>query len=100
AVPIPDALPRKSRGARPAGAIRLGSEEHLRLFCLELLETHDPYKPAVIAWPTLDAETRHRIIFPAEGARGLALPRLGTHRHGTARGKPGQCSGYQLHGEW
>jgi len=47
--------------ARPAGAIRLGSEEHLRLFCLELLETHDPYKPAVIAWPTLDDETRHRV---------------------------------------
>jgi hypothetical protein len=37
AIPVPDALPRNRRGARPAGAIRLGSEEHLRLLCLELL---------------------------------------------------------------
>jgi hypothetical protein len=49
------------RGARPAGGIRPGSTEHLRLFCLELLETHDPYKPSVIDWPVLDADTRGRI---------------------------------------
>jgi hypothetical protein len=61
AVPIPNAIVPKSRGDRPAGAIRFGSAEHLRLFCLELLETHDPYKPAVIEWPTLDDETRHRV---------------------------------------
>jgi hypothetical protein len=61
AVPIPDAMAPRSRGERPAGAVRIGSTEHLRLFCLELLETHDPYKPAVIAWPTLDDETRHRV---------------------------------------
>jgi hypothetical protein len=61
AMPVHSAIARNSRGERPSGAIHLGSEEHLRLFCLELLETHDPYKPAVIAWPTLDDETRRRV---------------------------------------
>ena len=49
------------REARPAGAIELGSKEHLQLFCLELLETHDPYKPSIIDWPPLNEETRARI---------------------------------------
>jgi hypothetical protein len=47
---------------KPTGRIRLGSDEHLRLFCLELLQTHDPYKPAVIDWPRLDPQTRDRIV--------------------------------------
>jgi hypothetical protein len=46
----------------PTGAIRLGSEQHLELLCRQLLETHDPYKPAIIDWPKLDAETRGRIV--------------------------------------
>jgi hypothetical protein len=53
---------RAIRRRRPGGAIRLGSEEHLRLFCLELLETHDPYKPSIIDWPKLDEATRARIV--------------------------------------
>lgn len=61
AVPIPDVLPQRTRGEKPAGAIRLGTEEHLRLLCLELLDTHDPYKPALIDWPTVNEETRERI---------------------------------------
>jgi hypothetical protein len=61
AVSAPDLSRRGKRGARPMGAIRLGSEEHLRLFCLELLETHDPYKPAVIDWPVLDADALQRL---------------------------------------
>jgi hypothetical protein len=61
AVPVSEAFPQRTRGEKPAGAIRLGSEEHLRLFCLELLDTHDPYKPALIDWPTLSDETRTRI---------------------------------------
>jgi hypothetical protein len=43
------------------GPIRLGSDEHKRLFCKTLLDTFDPYKPAVIDWPKLDAETQARI---------------------------------------
>jgi hypothetical protein len=62
AVPAPDLSRQGQRGARPAGRIRLGSDDHLRLFCLELLETHDPYRPAVIDWPKLDDVTRNRIV--------------------------------------
>src|SRR6185437_737836 len=60
--PAPDLSRQGRRGAKPKGDIRLGSEAHLRLFCLELLETHDPYKPAVIDWPPLDEWTRQRIV--------------------------------------
>ena len=49
-------------GTWPAdGPIRLGSDDHKRLFCKTLLDTFDPYKPAVIDWPKLDAETQARI---------------------------------------
>jgi len=49
------------RAAKPTGAIRLGSPEHLQLFCSELLETHDPYNPTVIDWPPLDPDTHRRV---------------------------------------
>src|SRR5580698_4036825 len=88
AVSAPDLSRRGKRGARPMGAIRLGSEEHLRLFCLELLETHDPYKPSVIDWPALDADTRMRIVslpiwdiaVQTEGRAGLNVRTFG-ERH-------------------
>lgn len=41
--------------------IRIGSEDHKRLFCDMLLRTFDPYKPAVIPWPTLSDEALHRL---------------------------------------
>jgi hypothetical protein len=43
-------------------SVKLGSEAHLRLFCRMLLDTHDPYRPALIAWPKLAEETRGRIV--------------------------------------
>jgi len=43
------------------GPIRIGSPEHLRLFGRMLLETHNPYKPAVMVWPELDAAALARI---------------------------------------
>ena len=46
----------------PAGPVRLGSPEHLTLFSRMLLDTHDPYRPAVIDWPHLEPETRDRIV--------------------------------------
>jgi len=46
----------------PGERLRLGSAEHKALFCNQLLETHDPYKPAIIDWPKLDEETRGRIV--------------------------------------
>jgi hypothetical protein len=42
--------------------IRRGSESHKVLFCRTLLDTFNPYKPAVIDWPELDAETRERLV--------------------------------------
>jgi hypothetical protein len=46
----------------PAARIRPGSEAHKRLFCRTLLDTHNPYKPAVLDWPQLDSEARERLV--------------------------------------
>ena len=46
----------------PAGPIRLGSDAHKTLFCRTLLDTFNPYKPAVIDWPKLDSEVRDRLV--------------------------------------
>ena len=43
-------------------AIRRGSDAHKRLFCRTLLDTHDPYKPAVIDWPPLERDARERLV--------------------------------------
>ena len=43
------------------GPIRFGSEAHKVLFCRTLLDTFDPYKPAVIDWPKLDKDAQDRI---------------------------------------
>ena len=51
-------------------SVRIGSEAHKALFCRTLLDTHDPYKPAVIDWPKLD---------DGRGT-GLCLCRSGTLR--------------------
>lgn len=51
------------RWASPdCGIIRPGSDEHKNAFCRMLLDTHNPYKPTVIDWPPLDAETRERLV--------------------------------------
>jgi hypothetical protein len=44
------------------GAITPGSDEHKTAFCRMLLDTHNPYKPAVIDWPDLDDDARHRLV--------------------------------------
>jgi hypothetical protein len=43
------------------GRIRIGSPEHLQMFCTMLLDTHNPYRPAVIAWPPLMPEALARV---------------------------------------
>jgi len=43
------------------GPIRFGSEAHKILFCRTLLDSFDPYRPAVIDWPKLDKEAEARI---------------------------------------
>jgi hypothetical protein len=44
------------------GPVRPGSDRHKTMFCRMLLDTHNPYKPAVIDWPKLDAEARDRLV--------------------------------------
>ena len=59
-----DAADRAARnwGGGDPGPIRPGSEQHKRLFSRMLLDTFNPYKPAVIDWPALDAEARERLV--------------------------------------
>jgi hypothetical protein len=45
----------------PQKPIKLGSEEHKRLFCRTLLDTFDPYRPAVLDWPKLTDKQQAQI---------------------------------------
>ncbi|HVO02664.1 MAG TPA: ferritin-like domain-containing protein [Candidatus Cybelea sp.] len=47
------------RGSEPE--LQIGSDEHKRLFCRMLLDTHDPYRPAVIPWPKLEEAAFKRL---------------------------------------
>jgi hypothetical protein len=47
--------------AEEPGPMRFGSDAHKTLFCRTLLDTFDPYKPAVIDWPKLDSEALNRL---------------------------------------
>ncbi len=52
----------RRRTGPASGSLRPGSEEHKIAFCRMLLDTHNPYKPAVIDWPLLDDEARDRLV--------------------------------------
>jgi hypothetical protein len=41
--------------------VAIGSDEHKRLFCSLLLDTFDPYRPAVIPWPALAPHALDRL---------------------------------------
>jgi hypothetical protein len=45
----------------PSGSFKLGSKQHLTLMCRTLLDTHDPYRPALLDWPRLDPDTEYKI---------------------------------------
>ncbi len=60
------------------GPIRLGSDAHKDLFCRTLLDTFNPYKPAVIDWPELDAPARDRLV-------GLPIWDIAVQTEGRAR---------------
>jgi hypothetical protein len=64
--------------AFPQGPVGLGSDAHKILFCRTLLDTFDPYKPAVIDWPQLDTETRDRLV-------GLPIWDIAVQTEGRAR---------------
>jgi hypothetical protein len=73
-----DSSPSAERWRGPAtGAVRIGSEAHKALFCRMLLDTYDPYKPAVIAWPKLDDVALKRLT-------GLPIWRLAVETEGYA----------------
>jgi len=42
--------------------IAVGSEAHRALFCHMLLDSFDPYRPAVIAWPALAPDALARLV--------------------------------------
>ncbi|MDN8036295.1 ferritin-like domain-containing protein [Burkholderia vietnamiensis] len=43
------------------GPVKIGSDAHKRMFCRMLLDTHNPYKPAVIDWPQLKPDALKRL---------------------------------------
>ncbi|WP_201697433.1 ferritin-like domain-containing protein [Paraburkholderia hiiakae] len=55
-----DAALRRWTHARP-GPIKIGSDEHCKMFCRMLLDTHDPYRPAVLDWPKLEPDALRRL---------------------------------------
>ncbi|MGH6881187.1 hypothetical protein [Hypericibacter sp.] len=57
----PAAAGRLTAGRDAGGRIILGTEAHKQLFCRMLLDSHDPYKPAVIDWPKLDEDAFARL---------------------------------------
>jgi hypothetical protein len=44
-----------------ASRVAIGSEAHKQMFCRMLLETHNPYKPAVLDWPPLPPDALARL---------------------------------------
>lgn len=58
---IPPDLTRDTGRWPDDGPIRFGSDAHKRLFCKTLLDTFNPYKPAVLDWPRLGEEAEKRI---------------------------------------
>jgi hypothetical protein len=57
---LPEA--RSSAASPGAPRITLGSDAHKTLFCRTLLDTFNPYRPAVIDWPTLETSERERLV--------------------------------------
>ena len=58
--------------------IRNGDDEHRTMFSRMLLDTFNPYKPAVIEWPKLDDEARTRLT-------GLPIWDIAVQTEGRAR---------------
>lgn len=57
-----NAIDPKLATARPADSVlKIGSEEHKVAFCRMLLDTFNPYKPAVLDWPKLEGEALARV---------------------------------------
>jgi hypothetical protein len=69
----------------PDAPIVVGSDAHKTLFCRTLLDTFDPYRPAVLDWPKLDEAARERLAslpiwdlaVQTEGRAGLRVKTYG-----------------------
>jgi hypothetical protein len=44
------------------GMSEIGSEAHKQLFCRTFIDTHDPYDPAQLSFPEIDADSRARLL--------------------------------------
>ena len=42
-------------------SIRVGSDEHRRLYCRMFVDSHKPFRPEDTVWPALDAEALARL---------------------------------------
>ena len=81
---VPDLTYRAAR-VPPGDPIVIGSEVHKALFCRTLLDTFNPYRPAVLDWPTLDDASRERLVslpiwdiaVQTEGKAGLRVKTYG-----------------------
>lgn len=51
-----------SERERSTRRFAIGSDQHKTLFCRTLLDTHNPFKPAVIDWPKLSGDARDRLV--------------------------------------
>jgi hypothetical protein len=60
-ISLPDLSTEAWPSPPPETRFRLGSEAHKRLFCKTLLETFDPYRPAIIDWPKLAPDALARL---------------------------------------
>ena len=77
---IVEAADRTSRNwtyAEP-GAIRPGDPRHLAMLGRVMLDTFNPYRPAVIPWPRLDQDARARLV-------GLPIWNIAVQTEGRAR---------------
>jgi len=77
AVAAADRTARVWAAAEP-GPIIPGSEAHKTAFCRMLLDTHNPYKPSIIDWPTLEPDARARLV-------GLPIWDIAVQTEGKAR---------------
>jgi len=50
-----------TEGDRTKQEIKIGSEDHKKLFCQVFIDTHAPYDPATIHWPELEEESLERL---------------------------------------
>jgi hypothetical protein len=64
--------------SRHAGALYVGSPEHLHETCRMFRETFNPYRPAVVAWPKLSPDMLQRLT-------SLPIWDIAVHTEGRAR---------------